>query len=141
MTRVAINPESMYASVQFGFSHAIKASGAVTIHCAGQVAWDSHHNVVGIGDIGAQARQSLSNLKEVLAAAGATPADVVRMRTYIVNHRPEYLEPFGAALAEFYGDVTPAANTLIGVQSLALPDFLIEIEVTAASRSSTVSET
>ena len=131
MTREAINPHSMYSSVEFGFSHAIKARGAVTIHCAGQVAWDKNHQVVGQGDIGAQARQSLRNLKEVLAAAGATPADVVRMRTYIVNHRPEYLDPVGAALAEFYGGVTPAANTLIGVQSLALPEFLIEIEVTA----------
>lgn len=131
MTREAINPDSMYASVQYGFSHAIKASGTVTIHCAGQVAWDKNYQVVGSGDVGAQARQSLSNLKEVLAAAGATPADVVRMRTYIVNHRPEYLHPIGSALAEFYGDVTPAANTLIGVQSLALPEFLVEIEATA----------
>lgn len=131
MTREAINPDSMYASVQYGFSHAIKASGSVMIHCAGQVAWDKNYNVVGTGDVGAQTRQSLRNLKEVLAAAGATPADVVRMRTYIVNHRPEYLEPIGAALAEFYGDVTPAANTLIGVQSLALPEFLVEIEATA----------
>jgi enamine deaminase RidA (YjgF/YER057c/UK114 family) len=131
MTRKAINPDSMYASAQYGFSHAIKASGTVTIHCAGQVAWDKNYQVVGGDDVGAQARQSLSNLKEVLAAAGATPADVVRMRTYIVNHRPEYLAPIGAALAEFYGDVTPAANTLIGVQSLALPEFLVEIEATA----------
>ena len=131
MKREAINPDSMYGSVQYGFSHAIKSSRPVSIHCAGQVAWDKDYKVVGGADIGAQARQALSNLKEVLAAAGATPADVVRMRTYIVNHRPEYLEPIGAALAEFYGEVIPAANTLIGVQSLALPDFLIEIEVTA----------
>lgn len=131
MKREAVNPESMYPSVQYGFSHAIKASGAVSIHCAGQVAWDKNYTVIGGGDIGAQARQALRNLKEVLAAAGATPADVVRMRTYVVNHRPEYLAPIGAALAEFYGDVIPAANTWIGVQSLALPDFLIEIEVTA----------
>jgi enamine deaminase RidA (YjgF/YER057c/UK114 family) len=36
------------------------------------------------------------------------------------------------ALADFWGDVTPAANTWIGVQALALPEFLIEIEATAA---------
>ena len=131
MKRAAVNPESMYASVPYGFSHAIKASGAVSIHCAGQVAWDKNYTVIGAGDIGAQARQALRNLTEVLAAAGATPPDVVRMRTYVVNHQPEYLGPIGAAIAEFYGDVIPAANTLIGVQSLALPDFLIEIEVTA----------
>jgi len=131
MTREAINPDTLYGSVQYGFSHAIKTSGAVSIHCAGQVAWDKDYKLIGQSDVGAQARQALSNLKEVLAAAGAGPADVVRMRTYVVNHKPEYIEPVGAALAEFYGDVTPAANTWIGVQSLALPDFLVEIEVTA----------
>lgn len=131
MSRNAINPASMYGSVQYGFSHAVKSDGSTIIHCAGQVAWDKDYQVVGGNDIGAQARQALSNLKTVLAEAGATPADVVRMRTYVVNHTPEYLEPVGMAIAEFYGDTPPAANTWIGVQSLALPDFMIEIEVTA----------
>lgn len=132
MKRETINPASMYGSVQYGFSQAVKEDGKVTIHCAGQVAWDKDYNVVGKGDVGAQARQALNNLKTVLSAAGAAVADVVRMRTYVVGHKPEYLEPIGIAIAEFYGQTLPAANTLIGVQSLALPDFLIEIEVTAA---------
>ena len=131
MSHEKINPDTMYASVPYGFSHAVKAAGTTTIHCAGQVAWDKDYNVVGGNDIGAQATQALDNLKTVLTAAGASVSDVVRMRTYVVNHKPEYLEPVGAAIAAFYGDVTPAANTWIGVQSLALPDFLVEIEVTA----------
>lgn len=131
MKREAVNPESLYQSIQYGFSHAIKAKGSVIIHCAGQVAWDKNCKVIGSGDVGVQAQQALANLKEVLASAGASPANVVRMRTYVVNHKPEYLEPIAAALSAFYGDVTPAANTLIGVQGLALPEFLIEIEVTA----------
>ena len=131
MTRNTINPESMYGSVQYGFSHAVKSNGSVRIHCAGQVAWDENYNIVGGNDIGAQAKQALHNLKTVLAEAGAGPADVVRMRTYVVNHKVEYLEPVGMAIAEFYGNALPAANTWIGVQSLALPEFLIEIEVTA----------
>ena len=131
MTRVAINPDTVYESTRYGFSHAIKASGDVAIHCAGQIAWDKDYKLVGPGDVVAQARQALVNLRTVLAAAGATPADIVRLRTYVVGHRPEYLAPIGEALAEFYGDVVPAANTWIGVQSLALPEFLIEIEATA----------
>jgi len=131
MKREAINPDSVYPSAQYGFSQAIKANGGTLVHCAGQVAWDKHYKVVGEGDIGAQARQAMKNLKEVLAAAGASPANVVRMRTYVVDHRPEYLIPIGAAIAQFFGDAMPAANTLIGVKSLALPEFLIEIEVTA----------
>ncbi|WP_116365954.1 RidA family protein [Parahaliea mediterranea] len=131
MSKQTINPQTLYASTQYGFSHAVKSSRNTTIHCAGQVAWDKDYNVVGGNDIGAQARQALANLKEVLAAAGAGIEDIVRLRTYVVNHQPEYLEPIGMALGEFYGDVTPAANTWIGVQALAMPDFLVEIEATA----------
>jgi len=131
MNREAINPASMFDSLQYSFSHAIKADGRETIYCAGQVAWDKECKLVGGSDIVTQARQALSNLKTVLAEAGATPADVVRMRTYVVNNKPEYLEPIGKEISEFYGDVLPAANTWIGVQSLALPEILIEIEATA----------
>ena len=131
MKREAINPAALYGSMQYGFSHAIKSTGSTTIHCAGQVAWDKDYNVIGGDDIGAQARQAFANLKAVLTAAGADVADVVRLRTYVVNQKPEYLEPVGAAIAEFYGEVTPAPNTWIGVQSLALPEFLIEVEATA----------
>lgn len=131
MPRENINPETMYPSVQFGFSHATRSVAGTTIHCSGQVAWDENCEVVGIGDLGAQAHQAMQNLKTVLAEAGATPADVVRMRTYVVNYTPECLELIGPAIAGFYGDSMPAANTLIGVQCLAMPEFLIEVEVTA----------
>mgnify|MGYP006096398365 FL=1 len=131
MTRETINPDALYGSVEYGFSHAVKSDGDITIHCSGQVAWDKEYNVVGAGDVGAQARQALANLKIVIEAAGATVGDVVRLRTYVVNHNPSLIEPIGQALGEFYGDVMPAANTWVGVQALALPDFLIEIEATA----------
>lgn len=132
MTRQVINPESMYQTVPFGFSHAVLQSGGRTLHLAGQIAWDRDCNLIGGADVIAQTRQALSNLKEVLAAAGATPADVVRLRTYVVNHTPDKLAPICAEIAAFYGEAAPAANTFIGVQTLALPDFLIEIEADAA---------
>ncbi len=132
MARLVINPESMYKTVPFGFSHAVSQSSGRTLHLAGQVAWDRDCNLVGGADVIAQTRQVLANLKEVLAAAGATPANVVRLRTYVVNHTPDKLGPICAEIAAFYGDALPGANTFIGVQTLALPDFLIEIEADAA---------
>lgn len=131
MSRDTINPEELYSSVEYGFSHAVKSNAKTLVHCSGQVAWDKDYNVVGAGDVGLQARQALANLNVVLAVAGAGVSDIVRLRTYVVNHNPSLIEPIGQALAEFYGDVMPAANTWIGVQALALPDFLIEIEATA----------
>ena len=79
-----------------------------------------------------QARQALANLRTVLAEAGATPADVVRLRTYVVNHSPDKLQPVTEEIMAFYDGAVPAANTWIGVQSLAMPEFLIEIEAIAA---------
>jgi enamine deaminase RidA (YjgF/YER057c/UK114 family) len=132
MTIERINPTQLYDSLKFGFSHATLQKGGKTLHLAGQVAWDANTNVVGGDDYGAQARQALANLQWVLRAAGCTPADVIRLRTYVVNHAPDKLGPILGEIGAFYGDATPAPNTFIGVQSLALPDFLVEIEAIAA---------
>lgn len=131
MKRRPINPEAMYKSTPFGFSHAVEQDGGRTLHLSGQVAWNGAGELVGKGDLVAQTRQALANLREVLAATGATPANIVRLRTYVVDHNPEKLGPVTGEILAFYGGTLPAANTLIGVQALALPDFLIEIEATA----------
>jgi enamine deaminase RidA (YjgF/YER057c/UK114 family) len=127
-----INPAGLYDALGYGFSHATRQEGGATLHLAGQVAWDDACNVVGGDDLAAQTRQALANLKVVLAEAGCGPADIVRLRTYVVDHSPEKLGPVLGAIGEFYGDATPAPNTFIGVTTLALPDFLVEIEATAA---------
>lgn len=132
MTVTRINPEALYDAVRYGFSHASLQDGGKTLHLAGQVAWDKDHAVVGGSDLGLQTRQALANLREVLAAAGATPADIVRLRTYVVDHSPDKLGPVLSEVGAFFGDNAPPPNTFIGVQALALPDFLVEIEATAA---------
>ena len=132
MANTKINPAGLYDAVGYGFSHASMQQGGRTLHLAGQVAWNKDGNIVGADDLAAQTRQALANLGAVLAEAGATPADIVRLRTYVVDHNPEKLGPVLGEIGAFYGDVTPAPNTFIGVAALALPDFLIEIEATAA---------
>ncbi|MDH7640033.1 RidA family protein [Sphingomonas oryzagri] len=127
-----INPAGLYDALGYGFSHATRQEAGATLHLAGQVAWDKDCNVVGAGDLAAQTRQALANLKAVLAEAGCGPADIVRLRTYVVDHSPDKLGPVLGAVGEFYGDAVPAPNTFIGVAALALPDFLVEIEATAA---------
>ena len=131
MPNSKINPAGLYDAVGYGFSHAALQDGGRTLHLAGQVAWDRDCNVVGGGDLAAQTRQALANLKAVLAEAGAAPADVVRLRTYVVDHNPDKLGSVLAEVGAFYDGVLPAPNTFIGVPALALPDFLVEIEATA----------
>ncbi len=126
-----VNPPELYDSVSYGFSHAARQRSGSVLHLAGQVAWDKNGKLVGPGDLAAQTRQALANIRTVLAAAGASPADVLRLRTYVVNHSPDKLGPVLAEIAQFYAKTLPAPNTFIGVSALALPEFLVEIEATA----------
>ncbi len=131
MTHKNINPDSLYNSLPMGNSQAVRSELRVSIHCSGQIAWDINDTLVGEGDIDLQARQALSNLEMILKKNGATISGGVQIRTYVVNHNLAYLEPIGQAISEFYGDITPTADTLIGVQSLALPGLMLEIEAIA----------
>ncbi len=132
MKLTRINPDSLYNSVQYGFSHATLQEGGRTLHMAGQVAWDRSGALVGPNDLAAQTRQSLANLRAVLAAVDAQPSNIVRLRTYVVNHTPDKISIVMPQIAAFFGGEPPAPNTFIGVAALAGPDFLIEIEATAA---------
>lgn len=133
MSRRTINPAHMYKAVGFGFSHAVESTGDRIVHLAGQVAWDDAGNLVGSNDLAAQCAQVFRNLSEVLSECGMTPTNVVRLRTYVVDYTPDKLGVIGAAIGNFYGDTIPAANTLLGVSSLAMPEFLIEVEATAVA--------
>lgn len=134
MATKRINPSALYDSLSYGFSHATISENGRLLHMAGQVAWDKDYNIIGGSDLAGQARQAFANLKTVLADQGLTPADLVRIRTYVVDHTPDKLEAVAGEIMAFYGDAMPAANTWIGVQALALPEFLIEIEATAQMR-------
>jgi enamine deaminase RidA (YjgF/YER057c/UK114 family) len=127
-----INPPALYDSVQYGFSHATLQEGGRTLYMAGQVGWNAQCEVVGEGDLAAQTRQSLDNLRAVLAAAGGTPENIVSLRTYVVNHSPDKLGVVLKEVGAFFGSSTPPPNTFIGVAALALPPFLVEIEAVAA---------
>jgi enamine deaminase RidA (YjgF/YER057c/UK114 family) len=82
-------------------------------------------------DLSAQTRQALANLAAGLEAAGAEPKDIVRPRTYGVDHTPDKLGPVLGEVGAFFAGAAPPPNTFIGVQSLALPGVLVEIEATA----------
>lgn len=112
-----------------GYSHAAKAGTLVFV--AGQVAQDADGNLVGKGDIEAQAAQVFENLKAVLASAGATLDDVVKLTTFTTSlaYRPVIAE----VRARYFKDYFPP-NTFVVIHSLATPDYLVEIEAVAACR-------
>ena len=106
-----------------------RMEGGRLLYIAGQVAWDASGNIVGKGDVRAQARQTFQNLRGVLQGAGGDLANLMKITTYITK-----IEDFPAvaqARSEVFQGELPA-STLIVVKSLFHPDFLIEVEGVAA---------
>jgi len=131
MAKEYVNPDTLFPSVQNGFSQIVVAGGGKTVYVSGQTAWDAQREVVGGTDLSEQARQALRNVRTAVEAAGGSLSDVVALRIYIVNYKHEEAGAIGDALREFFPVERRPASTWVGVSSLAVPDFLIEIEATA----------
>ena len=112
------------------FSQAVKvpAKGHL-IFISGLTARDSSGNIVGKGDVRAQTRQVLQNLRAVLAEAGATLEDVVKVTVFIRNMERDF-RPIHEVRGEFFPK-NPPASTMVEVSRLVDPDHLIEIEAIA----------
>lgn len=131
MPKQHLNPATLFPSLPIGFSQIVVAEGGKTVYLSGQTAWDANKQIVGGNDMGEQTRQALRNVQIGIEAAGGTLADVVSLRIYIVNPKPNDTGPVGEALREFFSANKPPVSTWIGVISLAMPEFLIEIEAIA----------
>ena len=109
-----------------GYSHAAKAGQ--TLYISGQVAKDTGDNLVGKGDFETQARQVHTNLKSILEEAGGSLENIVKTTTFLTlfDHIPAYRK----VRDEFFQEPYPASTLLI-VESLALPDYMIEVEAIA----------
>ncbi len=102
-----------------------------SVYVASQVAVDDAGNVVGAGDLHAQAVQAFTNLTRVLGAARALPEDVVRLTIYVVNYTPADLATIRDAGAAYFAARNPPVITVLGVQSLSREGLLIAVEATA----------
>jgi len=129
MKKQFFNPSNIHSPR--GYTHAVAVDGGRLIFIAGQVAFDKDGNLVGKGDLRAQFGRALDNLIAALAAAGATPDDVVKLNTYVVNYKPADYPIIREGRARIFAGPNPPASTLVGVQALALEDLLIEIEAIA----------
>jgi enamine deaminase RidA (YjgF/YER057c/UK114 family) len=128
MTIERLNPPTL--STPAGYSQVVVASGTRLVFVAGQVSQDADGNLVAPGDVVGQATQAFANVGAALEAAGATIADVAKITWYVVGFDPARLPELAAARRETFGDHAPA-STLIGVQSLAGPEYLVEAEAVA----------
>jgi enamine deaminase RidA (YjgF/YER057c/UK114 family) len=128
MTLRLINPGNLPTPETY--TQVVVATGSTMVFVAGQEPEDEHGNLVGPGDLAAQARQVFANLNRALAAAGAGPEHVARITIFVVRHQPAYLPVIEAARASVFGDHKPA-DTLVGVERLSHPEYLIEVDAIA----------
>jgi enamine deaminase RidA (YjgF/YER057c/UK114 family) len=131
MEKKYLNPDTLLKPR--GYTHVVTITGpAKMIFISGQVSIDKEGKLVGPGDLKTQIRQASANLKSALEAAGATPADIVKTNTYIVNYKQSDYSAMREARGELFPDGEPPASTLVGVTSLAVDGLMVEMEAVAA---------
>lgn len=131
VARDRLNPAGLVRPT--GYSHVVATRGGKQVFVSGQVPIDAEGNLVGKGDLKAQAEKVFENLRVALAAAGATPEDVVKLSTYVVGYKPSDLAVLREVRSRAFGDTALPASTLVGVQALAREGLLIEVEAIAVA--------
>ena len=125
MARTYINPGTI-SSPGGRYTHVVRSGNMLFI--SGQVSVDAAGNVVGAGDIEAQARQVYKNLEFALKAAGGSLSDIVKVTTYLTTR--DSAAGIGKVRQEVWKN-DPPASTLLIISGLANPAFLIEIDAIA----------
>lgn len=124
-----LNPESIVKPYKDRFSHGkLIPAGAEWLLTAGQTGVNPD-GVVG-KDIEQQADWAMSNLFQIVSAAGMTSDDIVKMTIFYLD--PAHLPIIVAARNRYFGENFRPASTAVGVSALARPELLIEVEATAA---------
>ena len=125
MKKYFLNPPS--SPTPKSYHHAVAVEGGRSIYLSGQVAFDAERKIVGVGDVVAQTRQAMRNLKAAVEAGGGKMSDIVQITTHVVNYDPGQLDDITGTIAEFFSPECLPANTLVGISSLSTDGLLIEI--------------
>lgn len=105
------------------YTDAVRFGDLLFVSGIGPLADDG--SLVGAGDAAEQTRQIFRNMDKVLRAAGASPADVLKVTVYLTDIADR--TKINPARQQFFGTARPA-STLVEVSRLAIPGMRVEIE-------------
>ncbi len=128
MERTNISSGVKFESI-VGYSRAVRVGPFVYVG-TGTTATGANSEIVGVGDMYAQARQTIANIVTALGKAGARVEDVVRTRMYVTCRHPRDGKQVARAHREVFGAILPA-TTMVEVSKLIDPRMLVEIEADA----------
>jgi enamine deaminase RidA (YjgF/YER057c/UK114 family) len=129
--RTAINPTAW--STHLGFDQGQLLEGHErTLVCSGQDAVDVDGNPRHPGDMAAQLDLAVDNLEAVVAAAGMTLGDVVRLNVYTTEF-DQLVEHWTRLTDRFAGSDDRFVTSLLGVTRLFTPELLVLLEATAVA--------
>ncbi|MBT5051437.1 MAG: RidA family protein [Rhodospirillaceae bacterium] len=124
----AINPEAVAVPLKQYYSNCVRSDAGPLLWISGQVALNKEGNLVGKGDLRAQAVQVLENIKAILEDSQATMDDIVKVTVYVTDIRA-----FNdiTDIREKYFPKDGPSSVICEVSALAWPEFMIEIEAVA----------
>lgn len=128
MTKEFLNPSDVYQPTG-QFTQAIKVTHGTLVFVSGIVGYEPDMTIAK-GDMVRQAEVAYENLRRVMAAAGGSPSDIVKVTIYIGEDFTAKREALRDVRSRFFGDHAPA-STLVQVAGFASHDYLFEIEAVA----------
>ena len=113
---------------EYGYSQAVQVGD--TIYLSGQVGHDDEGNVLGVGNMEVQMRAAYANIEKVLAQYGASIDNVVDEVVFVTDMDAAFAARVKLKQEVFSGSPV-LASTIVQIQRLARPEFLVEIRCIA----------
>ncbi|HIA82290.1 MAG TPA: RidA family protein [Rhodospirillales bacterium] len=107
------------------FTNLIISEAGKQVHLSGLLASTAEGVLVGEGDLAVQMKYIFDTIRETLAIAGATPADVVRQRIFVVDLQLAQRPIIQNAMNEFYGEALLTEGAMVEIDVTALTPSLV----------------
>ena len=122
---LGFNPPGVWNEPDKSYSQGVVQHDGRVIHITGQIAWNADNQIVGKGDVEAQARQCLTNIETILAAVGGEMQDIVSMTIFCTAF--EQIPLISKVRSEFFPTEGAPVSMFIQAAALVDPDWLVEM--------------